>query len=70
MTKDIQRVVAVFVHRSVASVFGLNVAIAASAFAGNRLTRDCPSCVAAATMLTTSKPLAMKTAAATVPLAR
>lgn len=57
MTKDIQNVVAVFVHLSLASVLGFNVAIAASAMAGHKPQFNTHGAIAAATMLTAPAPV-------------
>lgn len=70
MKNDIQTVVAVFVHLSLASVLGLNVAIAASAIAGERGRLTCPSCLAAATMITGPAARPIKTATLIAPLPR
>lgn len=70
MKTDIQNVVAVFVHLSLASVLGLNVAIVASAVAGERGRLTCQSCLAAATMITGPAARPIKTATLITPTPR
>jgi hypothetical protein len=70
MKTDIQNVVAVFVHLSLASVIGFNVAIVTSAFVEKRGLFACHSCLAAATMLTGPVARPIKTATLVTPAHR